>query len=668
MQILSMPHPVGPKRLPRPALVAVCPVLGSVLLVAAYHHAAGLTIYADQLPFMLYWAGFLGAMLPLAALACTTRVDDTTRMFALVGLALFGTLPKLLRNPTGPLSSDEFAHMRQIIEAFLRGDVGHASYLVPIAGEFPGLHQAVSAIAHMTGLPLWTVALGVIILAHLLSVLGAYQLVHALGASPPGAAMGAVVFTLNPSWVFFDAQVAYETLALPLLLWCLAAAVASSRSGTQDRARYTAAAVLAASATAVVHHLAAIILCLILGALTIASFTRLAWQRQAVRRAEPATGGYDAPLVGEHPLTLLVITVCALGVTAAWFAGRFSKIVAYLTPPVVRGWTQLSQLVGLSPKDSARPGERMLFAGAQLPHYELVAAVIFPPLVLVLILVSGYVVWLNRRQIGSATWVFTALAMTFFLSLPMLFTQGGSEGAHRSWAYSFIGIAALCGLARSGLARSFRLQRAAPFGVYVKRFGSSSVQICVAVALFTAMAVGGTAAGENVSSRFPGPPRLGDDMRSVSREGAAVTDWIAAHAPPDTPVLADRYVSQQVGSRGRMATLGPSPSFPLWEIYMNEAPIRQEVLKQLSDAKVRYLVVDGRMATARPALGFWFTWDEPGANGDHLFPASAIARFNCLPWLKATFAAGHLTVYEVDAVALRRTMAGDCRQQSPHKP
>src|SRR5262249_25541501 len=152
--------------------------------------------------------------------------------------------------------------------------VGHVSYQLPITQDFPGLHQAVSGIAQVTGLSLWTVALGVIVLAHVLSVVGIYQLVRAVGACPAGAASGAVVYTLNPSWVLFDTSVAYESLALPLLIWCLAATVAGARSARQFRARYVATAAFAAVATPVVHHLTTIILCALLVALTSTSLVR----------------------------------------------------------------------------------------------------------------------------------------------------------------------------------------------------------------------------------------------------------------------------------------------------------------------------------------------------------------------------------------------------------
>ncbi len=645
------------------AIVTFCATVGSVLLVVSYHHAAALTISTDQLTFALYWAGFLTGMLALTALGCAVRIDELTRMCALVGLALFGTLPKLLRNPTGPLGTDEYAHTRQILEAYLNGDVGHVSYQLPITQGFPGLHQAVSAIAHLTGLSLWTAGLGVIVLAHILSVLGIYQLVRAAGGSAPGAATGAVVYTLNPSWVLFDASVAYESPAVPLLIWCLAAAVAAARGAVRFRARYIAAAAFAGMVTPVVHHLTAIILCALLVTLTCASL---------VFRGKPVVNGSGAALSQEKTWPLGVITFCALGATAVWFARQLKVIITYLSPSFKRGGTQLSQLIGLSPQPpSAKSGGRALFAETQLPFYEVLAAFMFPVVVFAVVLVAGWVIWRHRRRVCSAVWVFAALASLFFLSLPALFTMGGAEGAHRSWAFSFIGIAVLCGVARSFSvhpddATSGGERQGPPVAAWLAGlFRSPNRRAVVAGAVYIVMAVGAMAGGqEDVSVRFPGVPSVGDDVRSINPESRAVSDWVVAHTPIDTPVLAHRYASFELGAYGRMAALSPSPAFPLWDMFISEAPISPEVLKELHDSGIRYIVVDRRMATARPALGYWFTVDEPGANSNDLYPASALGRFNCLPWLQATYGAGPLIVYRVDRDVLIHTMAGECQKQA----
>jgi hypothetical protein len=626
----------GSQRL-RLLAATVLPPAGATLMLLAYHHAAGLA-EPDQAQFALYWAGFLGGMLPLVALACTTGSDGVTRTCALAGIGLFGMVPHLLHTPW-PLSSDEFTHLRQSLETFLNGDVGHVSHLQHLSKEFPGLHQTVSAFARLTGLPLPQAGVTVIVLAHVLSILAVYQLVRAVGVSARGAAAGAVVYTLNPSWVYFDTAVSYESLALPMLLWCLAATVAASRTQERPDLRYIAVSVLCVAALPVIHHLTTIFLCLILALLIVAGLVH------QVRRA--AAGNTGAPR--EYLWPLLLTASCLLVSIAHWWSGKYEWLISYLSPALSRGWTQLSQ-----PKSS---GTRAPFSGAQNPTYEIVCGLLFPAVVLVLFLASLAVLRRNRRRVGSAPWAFAVLGAMYFVSIPMVLTDGGHEGAHRSWGFSFIGIAVLCGLAW-------------PFGHAAAkrpRYGTPSVgggvRVGVVGVVLSVMAVGSAALGVSVSARFPGSANVGDDARSVSREGAAVTAWMAAHTPVDTPVLADRYVIQQLGSRGRMAVVRPSETFPMWDLYLGAEPVRPDVLKQLFDAKIRYFVVDARMATTRPRMGYWFTKDEPGVYGTSLFPQVAIDRFNCLPWLRAVYAAGPLTVYQVDADFLRRTMAGSCTSE-----
>ena len=643
---------------------AVLPPAGATLILLAYHHAAGLA-EPDHAQFALFWAGFLGGMLPLIALACATRVDRMTRTCALAGIGLFGMVPKLLRTPW-PVGSDEFIHLRQTLETFLHGDVGHVSYMLPITKEFPGLHQTVSAFARLTGLPLGPAGMAVVVLAHVLSVLAVYQLVRAVGVPARGAAVGAVVYTLNPSWVYFDTSVSYESLALPVLLWCLAATVAASRAPERPDLRYIAVTVLCAAALPMIHHVTTLMLCLILGLLIVPGLVhRVRWG---------AAGDCGAPR--ERLWPLLLTASCLLVSITYWWSDKYDWLYSYLSPALTRGGAQIRQILVPSSQAAAESsGERVPFGGAENPFYEIVSGLLFPAVVLVLFLGSLVVLWRNRRRVGSAPWAFALLGALYFVSLPMVLTKGGAEGAHRSWAFSFIGIAVLCGLAwsfglpsvgghrRPSVAGHSRPSVAGAFGRSGALFRRPGVRAGVVGVVFTVLAFGSAALGLNVSDRFPGSANVGDDARSVSREGAAVAAWMAAHTPVDTPVLADRYVTLQVGSVGRMASLRPSDAFPMWDLYMSAAPIRPEVLKQVLSAKIRYFVVDARMTTTRPRLGYWFTKDEPGVDGKGLFPQVAIDRFNCLPWMRARFAAGSLTVYQVDADVLRRTMAASCERR-----
>jgi len=636
---------------PRERLIAaavVLPPIGATLVLLALHRAAT-QAEPDDWQFALLWVGFLCGMLPLVALACSPGITGVVRACALAGIGLLGT-GRVLRLPAGPLGNDEFIHMRQTIETYLSGEVGHGS---GIFSHFPGLHQTISAFAQLTGAPLWTVALVVIALSHILSVLAVYQLVRAVGGAPTGAAVGAVVYTINPSWLYFDTSISYESIALPVLLWCLAAAVAASRAPTEPSLRYMAVVVVCAVALPMMHPLSTIMLGLILVLLIIAVVVH------SVRRIWPERGGSAQ----EHLWPLLLAASALLMSSTFWWRNIRDELVSYLGPSLSRGWAEVKGFTHVTEAFQKASGTRLPFAGAQTPIYETVSGLLFAPLVLLLFVVSVAILVVHRRGLGSAPWGFAALGALFFLSIPMALTSGGGEGAHRSWAFSFIGIAVVCGMAWSvGLSPAV-VARFGAIGRWGARLAEPRVRIAVTGVVLTVLYVGSAALGTTVSARFPGRMQVGDDARSVSREGGAVAAWLAAHAPVDTPVVADRYVSQQVGGWvGRMAPLAPSAAFPLWDLYMYAKPVPRYVLKQVLDADVHYFVVDARMATTRPRMGYWFINDEPGGGYGRLFPQEAIDRFNCLPWLRAVYAAGPLTVYEVDASVLQATMAGSCER------
>jgi hypothetical protein len=624
--------------------VVVMPAVGAFLVVLSHHHAAGLD-QPDDTMFALFWAGFLGGMLPLVGVACGRHVSGGSRALALTGMALFSMLPRMVHFQ--PVGSDEFIHLRQALETYLNGDVGHTAKLLPITKEFFGLHQAASAFAHLGELPLWVAAMGVVVLAHILSMLGIYQLVRMANVPASGAAVGAVIYSLNPSWMYFNVAFSYESLASPLIVWCLAATVAAGRGTERPATRAIAGAVLATGAVPMIHHLSTIMLLLILtvliGVRLVPWFTRAAAGTLEVRR--------------ERIWPLVLIWSCLITSMGFWWTGKSAWLINYLGPALSEGYAQLQRIIdGVSKSTS---GQRSLFANAQNPIYEIVSGYLFPVVTLGLFLWALTVMWRNRRRIGSTTWAFAVVGAMFFGSMPMLLTAGGAEGAHRSWGFSFIGIAVICGFAWS-FGRRTPGMLAAKLSRTALTVAQPGFRIGTAVAVYVVLAMGGAALGVNVSHRFPGSANVGDDARASSNEGRAVADWFAENVPVDTPVMADRYVSTLVASLGRMSALRPSRSFPIWDLYMSSAPIRPEVLKQIWDSRIGYFVVDSRMATTLPKSGTWFVKDEPGRGTNTLIPQAALDRLNCLPWLKGVFAAGTLTVYEVDRGALRRTEAGSC--------
>lgn len=646
------PDPAGAVRRPpsrraarvRATLAILMPPFGAFLVVLSHHHAAGLE-QPDNLMFALFWAGFFCGMLPLIWLACARGVSGAVRTLALVGIGLYSMLPRVVHFQ--PVGSDEYIHLRQALETYLNGDVGHTLSLLPITKEFFGLHQVASAFAHLGEIPLWVAAMSVVVLAHTLSVLGIYQLARMVNVPAAGAAVGAVVYSLNPSWMYFNVAFSYESLASPLLVWCLAATVAAGRGTQQLPIRAIAAAVLTTAVLPMAHHLSTIMLALIL---TVLIGARLVpWFPRA------AAGTLD---VRRERIWPLVLIWCSLVVSIwYWWSEKYDWLISYLGPALSDSYAQLQRILdGVSKSTS---GQRSLFANSQNPIYEIVSGYLFPFVTLGLFMWAVVVLWHNRRRIGSTPWAFAVVGAMFFVSMPMLLTAGGAEGAHRSWGFSFIGIAVVCGFAWS-FGRRTRGLLATRWPKVALAVAQPPFRVSLAVVVYVVLAFGGAALGINVSHRFPGSANVGDDARASTNEGRAVADWFAAHAPADTPVMADRYVSTLVGSLGRVSALRPSKAFPIWEIYMDADPVRPEVLKMIWDSKIGYFVVDSRMATTPPKSDKWFTNEEPGRGTQMLYPQAALDRFNCLPWLRGVYAAGPLTVYEVDRGALSRTQTGSC--------
>ena len=429
------------------------------------------------------------------------------------------------------------------------------------------------------------------------------------------------------------------------MLWRLTATVAAGRASQKLNLRAIAMAVFCVVVLPVIHHLTTIMLCLILILLIVARLVPFVRQT--------ATGGRGA--AGERFWPQFFIGGCLLFSITYWWSGLSGSIVGYLGPELAGGFAQLQKMLDGINQTS---GPRSLFEGSLNPPYEIVSGYLFPFVLLALFLWSVAVLWRNRRRVGSAPWAFAVLGSMFFASMPLLLTSG-AEGAHRSWGYSFIGIAVVCGLAWSRPADRNGDDVATRWRSVWRVFGRPSVTAGVVGILFTVLAFGSAAVGVKVTHRFPGAAEVGDDGRSVSRESAAVAEWLAAHAPVDTRVMRDRFSSLQIGSPGRMATLRPSTTFPVWDLYMSPEPVRLEVLKQVFDSRIdlrsrcadgdhppelRYLVHPRGARCPRSR--------RVSASGDRPVQLSAVAA--------GRYAAGPLTVYEVNTFTLRRTRVGSC--------
>ena len=88
-------------------------------------------------------------------------------------------------------------------------------------------------------------------------------------------------------------------------------------------------------------------------------------------------------------------------------------------------------------------------------------------------------------------------------------------------------------------------------------------------------------------------------------------------------------------------TIDVSPVFLSSQLGHNEVSI-------LRDARVRYLIVDLRLAQSLPLLGYYYEQSEADAY-KHTIPVSlqALTKFNAIPQINRVFDSGNIVIYNV---------------------
>lgn len=548
---------------------------GGALLAFAYHLAAG-----GARPFYLLWFSFALMFVPLSTVACLGPERFTAA--ALAALAVVSAAPRVLRSPGRPVFSDEFAHMREINNLTYGWGVDVSNAMVRMASEFPGMHSAVASVADTFGVSTWVAALSVVSAAHALALLAVFH-IGRIFVSARSAALAAVVYATNPSFLMFNAQVSYESFALPLALWFVFALLAGlyASGGMVRVAVFFAAAVLLASVV-LSHHLTALMLVVF--------------------------GGYAAVsgMLFHHGPRSVLLSRPALAFWA-FLAAAGAALVAWMpSNALVQGlWKYLSPSLRV-----VTSPPRVPFSGTDLPAFELAAGLALP-VVVVAFLVFSFV-FLRRSgdwwRIHPAALGVASTAVLLPASFPFVLAVASAEGARRSWAWSYLGFGMLAALVRESW-----LYRAGSRRTGAVR-GASAVSLLSVAVLF----VGGVAASQNEAARLPGPWATAVDSRSQPDVVWGLAGVVADLASPGDRVLADRFARGPIAVSAPVEVVAPSDPYPLWDVLFLDAP--DEDVVELLVRDVRFVVVDVRMADRPSGEGFWFNRGEPPAS--RLSPAA----------------------------------------------
>jgi hypothetical protein len=622
-------YPSGRRYVAAAVTFAICVLAGMAALVHSYLIAQ--TTLTSPAEFAWFWAGMILLELPLAVLIAR-RVTPPAARTAL--LTLYGGIsyaPKLLRNPASPLYHDEFAHWRATFDILSTGKLFQRDPIIPVISRFPGLHTTTAALVHATGLSIWQAATLLLVLCHVSLVLGIATLAQSLGLSNRTASVVAVLYGLNSSFLYFDTQFAYESMAITLVVWALVAYVRAIRSQPgQGRVAWSVLTVVLGAGTVITHHLSMITLASLMALISVT--LSMAW----LARGQ----GWVRTAVTSWGLTLITVLVAG-----AWFRFVAPATFSYLSPYVRQGLAELLRVANGSGTT------RQLFGASLSPQWEQKSAYLVPVFALGLA-IGGLLLIRARIRDGSLPRgrrralliAFAGLGLVYFPSTVFILAPAGAEGARRSWAFTWIGLCLLAGPAVVWLV-DWAGRRA-------RRWVRAAVRSGLLAALAIAL-VGGTAAGLNAAYRFPGPFLYGSDTRSVTPELLGASEWFAARFGIGNNIVTDRFTGLVFGSFGAQNPADPSAGFPAYNLYLAKpgTPIEPGfLLSELATSRYLYLVVDARIAYNVPEIGVYFEPNEPSfltKAGKSIF-FGRLGKFNTIPWMVKVYQSDTYSVYRLN--------------------
>jgi hypothetical protein len=528
------------------------------------------------------------------------------RLGLVLGLGVALYVVRVMTSPIAFSGPDEFSHWRTLEDIVRTGHLFSPNPLLQVSSIYPGLEAAAATATVSSGVDVVPVALLLIGLARLVAVLAIFLLAARIAASARVAGVAAIIYMANPSFLAFDAAFSYESLALPLALVAIWATLRWSDRGGRAPL-YATVALGSIAATAVTHHLTSLVL---LAFLTVWAVIAL------VRRSGARSSG---PVAAAAAFALLC--------SAAWLgiAGTFA--LTYLSTILGGGLRQLLEVL-------AGAGEaKQLFvarAGFTSPLPEIGAAY---GAVGLLVLSLPFVLWhaLRTHRPSPIELVLVLGALAYPATLALRLTAAGSEASQRASEFLFVALAILGADWLVGLRPS--------------RFRPPRPMAAAAILLIVG---GGIVTGNPLIGRLPGPYHVAAESRSFEPEGRSLAVWALAHLGPDNNLIADRTNAKLLGSIGLENPVMSANSHLGTAYVMYARTLGPNLIDILRQGRIRYVVVDLRLAEDVPVYAYVFEQAEPGA-GSHTapMPLAALQKWDGLPGVHRIYDSGDLIVYDI---------------------
>lgn len=605
-------------------VAVLCLVAAIALLLVVEGHGAGRR--GDAAMAMLwFWSGVVLLVVPISLRVAWPQVARGERFFLLFLLVEALFYYKVVHSPTSFVGHDEFLHWIAAADLMTAHKLFLSNPLLQVGPSYLALEIVTAAIADLSGLSIF--AAGTLLLAVLKGtfITALFLFYEKISGSARIAAIGCLVYMSCSTFVLFESMFSYESLGLVFCALIFSIEAASQDLVGAPRLRAVGLIVLLLSALAMTHHLSAAYAVIYLGAVAIF---------EALRR--------DNPLRSETKYTALV-AIFAIALPLIWMEIRGTHIVNYLGPVVEEG---VKNLLG---KFHHLFTDRPVISDASAPAqpFGMRAITLFAILFTAVGLATGFfrslalaaprgdrTGWLAIKDVLGRRWresrlVFLALlAFGFPISVAFRLSIGGWEIGNRMGTLAFFGVGVVVAV---GVVHYW--QRRSP---------QSWRSIVPALALSIIVLGGVTSASLNpIQGRY----KVGADEQSIEPMGIETALWTKRWLGPGNRFTSDRINRLLLAGYGRQdARVAVADGVDAGRIFRAEQ-LDSDAYWALANGPIDFLLIDLRLSTALPVLGFYFEPWEPRSAAP--LSAEALLKFDHIEGITRIYDNGFILIYDV---------------------
>jgi hypothetical protein len=607
-------------------LLALVSALG--LLLIAY----GFSISRNAGPGRLrdfFYPGLLMLFTPMVARLITPYASRIERVILLciTGIGCYSI--RALTSPLHFYLYDEFLHWRTENDVIASGHLFTPNSLLPVSPYYPGLEIITNALCMLSGISPFYASLILIGIARLMMTLTLFAMNEELFQSARTGSIATVLYMINPHFLFFDTQYAYESLALPLALVVLlimtpyqalsievkrlkslassglmdADPTANLKNVRSDRRATVLMAVIVLAAVTCTHHATDFFFIALLGLWAV---IYCCLHLSSVMRSH-----------------LTWLTILSLAMAVVWAESPHNTVVPYLL-----GF--LSSVFSLAGKHFAAPASSANY----IPMRWEIDLAKYGTYFILLLLPLGILCLWRRYRSHSLICMLGLVAFGLHASQVLKTSDNGIQLAGRAAAMLYIAVSS----AMAVLIVQFWPVR------QLRWYHNLLITFTI-----TLLFMGGyIASGGSGYGAPPGPYVVGADARSIDIESIQAATWTHTYLGSNNHVGTDRT------NQLLMATFGNQRIIDTIADHIDVAPIFFDPILTPADyqlikrGQLAYLVVDLRLTTALPAVGSYFEKGEPGAMM-HKQPVSrqAMMKFDTMPAVNKIFDGGDIVIFDI---------------------